>query len=75
MKSLTLSVCAAALALTATVSAQWPRYSPPGVPKTAEGKPDLTAPAPRAADGHPDLSGVWVNGGCEAVFTIERRWR
>jgi hypothetical protein len=56
-------VAAAALALTVPLSAQWPRYTPPGVPKTADGKPDLTAPTPRTADGKPDLSGVWVNGG------------
>jgi hypothetical protein len=51
------------VAVSSTVSAQWPAYTPPGVPKTPDGKPDLTAPAPRTADGKPDLSGVWVNGG------------
>jgi hypothetical protein len=51
--------------LVATISAaaprafaQWPLY-PSGVPKTADGKPDLTAPTPRTADGKPDFSGVW----------------
>jgi hypothetical protein len=39
--------------------AQWPAYPTAGVPKTADGKPDLTAPPPRTADGKPDLSGVW----------------
>ena len=39
--------------------AQWPALMPPGVPKTADGKPDLNAPAPKAPDGKPDLSGVW----------------
>jgi len=65
MKWLTPVACAAAAALAWTVpaAAQWPRYAPPGIPKTAEGKPDLTAPTPRTADGKPDLSGVWVNGG------------
>jgi len=29
------------------------------VPRTADGKVDLAAPAPRAPDGKPDLSGVW----------------
>jgi hypothetical protein len=38
--------------------AQWAPY-PAGIPKTAEGKPDLTAPTPRTADGKPDFSGVW----------------
>jgi hypothetical protein len=29
------------------------------MPRTKEGKPNLSAPAPRAADGKPDLSGLW----------------
>jgi hypothetical protein len=50
----------ALLALTpAALFAQWPNYPTPGVPKTADGKPNLAGPTPRAADGHPDLSGVW----------------
>lgn len=41
-------------------NAQWWLDVPAGkVPLTADGKPNLTAPAPRAADGKPDLSGVW----------------
>ena len=39
--------------------AQWPVYPTPGVPKTADGKPDLTAPPPRTPDGKPDFSGIW----------------
>jgi len=31
----------------------------PGIPRTAQGKPDLTAPAPRGPDGKPELTGVW----------------
>ena len=45
----------------ASVAAQWPRYPTPGVPKTADGQPDLTGPAPKTADGRPDLSGLWQN--------------
>jgi len=37
---------------------QWPDYKTPGVPRTADGKPDLKAPTPRTADGKPDLSGI-----------------
>jgi hypothetical protein len=40
-------------------SAQWLKYKTPGVPRTADGKPNLTAPMPRMADGKPDLSGHW----------------
>ncbi len=39
--------------------AQWAKHVPSGTPTTADGKPDLNAPAPRTADGKPDLSGVW----------------
>ena len=45
--------------LVTTVHAQWPAHLPPGVPKTADGKPDLNAPPPRTADGKVDFSGVW----------------
>jgi hypothetical protein len=39
--------------------AQWLRYPTEGVPRTADGKPDLKAPAPRLPDGKPDFSGLW----------------
>ena len=44
-----------------TLYAQWPLHPTAGVPKGADGKPNLNAPAPRAADGKPDLSGIWEN--------------
>jgi hypothetical protein len=48
------------LLLSAVVAqAQWLNYPTPGTPRTPDGKPNLTAPAPRALDGHPDLSGAW----------------
>ena len=41
------------------VSAQWSSYPSPGIPRTADGKPNLSAPTPKTPDGKPDLSGVW----------------
>src|SRR5439155_19481864 len=35
------------------------RFPTPGIPRTADGKPNLTAPLPRTPDGKPDLSGIW----------------
>jgi hypothetical protein len=46
-------------ALSAPLGAQWIHLATPGLPRAANGKPNLAAPAPRAADGHPDLSGIW----------------
>jgi hypothetical protein len=37
---------------------QWLNYPSPGTPRTRDGKPNLSAPAPRVK-GRPDLSGVW----------------
>lgn len=42
------------------LGAQWISYPTEGVPRTADGKPNLSAACPRAADGKPDLSGVWI---------------
>ena len=40
-------------------NAQWLNYPTPGIPRTSDGKPNLSSPTPRSADGKPDLSGVW----------------
>jgi hypothetical protein len=45
---------------TTPLTAQWLNYPTPGIPRLANGKPNLAAPAPRTPDGKPDLSGTWT---------------
>jgi hypothetical protein len=53
-KCLAVSLCAASM-----LSAQWLKLPDKGIPRTKDGKPDLTAPAPHQKDGKPDLAGIW----------------
>jgi hypothetical protein len=57
MKALT--VILALLLTTSAAAAQWLRIPTPGIPRTATGAPNLSAPAPRTPDGRPILSGLW----------------
>jgi hypothetical protein len=60
MNSLTNAVGLSALLLWPLwVSAQWLDHPTPGLPRGADGTPDLAAPAPRTVAGVPNLSGVW----------------
>ena len=45
--------------LPSPAAAQWLDYPTAGIPRTPDGKPNLSAPTPRTADGKPDLSGLW----------------
>jgi hypothetical protein len=54
----------------APVSAQWPKSPTPGIPRTKDGKADLSAPAPKLADGTPDLGGIWLVPGLKYLINI-----
>ncbi len=58
-----LAVSAFVLSLPVATPAQWLNYPTPEIPRTPDGKPNLTAPAPRTSAGTPDLSGVWSGPG------------
>jgi hypothetical protein len=45
--------------LATPVSAQWLKHPSAGIPRTPDGKPNLTAAVPRTPDGKVDLSGLW----------------
>ena len=63
MQAHRIAIAAALMMMTASVSAQWLNYPTPGLPRTPDGKPNLSAPAPKQADGKPDLSGLWLTQG------------
>jgi hypothetical protein len=65
-----LLILVLSLVTAAPVAAQWLNYPTPDLPRTADGKPNLAAPAPRTADGKPDLSGLWRLNGLGHVFNI-----
>ena len=71
-----LATLATILALSVPLHAQWLKIQTPGVPRLADGSPNLNAPAPRTPDGKPDFSGIWdiehnkpcPPGGCADMY-------
>jgi len=59
MKSTVGIVVLAALSVAVPIGAQWLNYPSSDVPRTKDGKANLSARAPKARDGKPDLSGIW----------------
>ena len=53
------SIVVVVFAMSAVASAQWLKHPTAGIPRTADGKPDLTAPAPRQPNGKPVIAGLW----------------
>jgi len=54
-----LLTAASLAALTMPVDAQWLNHPTPGIPRAADGRPNLTAPTPRTPEGRPDFTGLW----------------
>jgi hypothetical protein len=52
-------VVVASFVMHVSLSAQWLKHPTAGIPRAADGKPDLSAQAPRHASGRPVLAGLW----------------
>src|SRR5512132_2209190 len=63
-------IAALVVASTVALGAQWLGQTTPGIPRTADGKPNLAAPAPRTQDGKPDLSGLWAKSSVKYARNI-----
>ena len=55
-----------------SASGQWLRHPTAGLPRTPDGRPNLSAPTPKTVDGRPDLSGVWRLDFGSHVFDVAK---
>ncbi len=53
-------IFAVLLLASTAVPGQWLNYPTAGIPRTRDGKPNLSAPPPKARDRQPDFSGLWL---------------
>ena len=63
-------IACATLIAASLASAQWLNYPTAGIPRTANGKANLSAPVPKKANGQPDLSGIWLVPGIKYLISI-----
>jgi hypothetical protein len=61
------------MSVSAPLAAQWLELKTPGIPRTPDGAPDLSAPAPRTADGRPELTGLWRGAGTRGDLRDETK--
>jgi hypothetical protein len=59
MRNRNVWILVALMAVPALAGAQWLNHRTAGIPRSPDGKPNLSARTPRAADGRPNLSGLW----------------
>ena len=64
MKASLVPIAAAALvcASSARAAAQWINYPTPGIPRLPDGKPNLSAPAPRTPEGNSPHRTIFTDG-------------
>ena len=67
----TAASLAALLSIAPCAQAQWFKIPTPNAPRTADGKVNLTAPAPHLPDGKMDLSGIWEPTGFRYLTSLD----
>jgi hypothetical protein len=67
---LRFGVAVSLLAVAIPAAAQWPEGPTKRIPRSKDGSPNLTAPAPRKPNGTPDLSGIWMVPGLKYLINI-----
>lgn len=55
-------------ALSSPLCAQWLDYPTAGIPRMADGKANLSAPAPKTTNGRADLSGIWEISEAQSAY-------
>jgi hypothetical protein len=65
-------VMALMVLLATDANAQWLKYPTPGIPRLPDGQANLSAQVPRTAEGKPDLTGTWIRTDIADLFDLAR---